>query len=56
MTFFKFEIDHLSKLFPRQEATLKLDFDDDELEAIDQLDLFKIHSPHLYLGKNSKLN
>ena len=56
MTFFKFEIDHLEKLFPRQEATLKLDFDDDELEAIDQLDLFKFHSPHLYLGKNSNLN
>ena len=52
MTFFDFEIDYLTKLFPRQTATLKQDFEDEELQAIDQLDLFKLHSPNLYLGRN----
>ena len=50
MTFFKFELDRLEELFPRGKATLEDDFEDDELEAMDNLGVLK-GSPHLYLGK-----
>ena len=50
MSFFKFEIDNLEKLFPSGKATLEDDFEDDELEAMDNLGVLK-GSPHLYLGK-----
>ena len=50
MSFFKFEIDNLEKLFPSGKATLEDDFEDDELEAMDNLGVLK-GRPHLYLGK-----
>ena len=50
MTFFQFELDHLSKIFPNEKAPLKSDFDDEELAAIDNVGILR-NSPHLYLGR-----
>ena len=55
MTFYEYEIDHLMKIFPDEKASLKADFADEELEAIDNVGILR-NSPHLYLGLNfSKL-
>lgn len=50
MFFFKFELDKLLKIFPDEKATLKEDFTDNELEAMDNLGVLK-GSPQLYLSK-----
>ena len=52
MSFFKFEIEHLKKIFPDEKATLENDFENDELLAIDELGILR-NMPHLYLGKFS---
>lgn len=49
MSFFNFEIEHLKKIFPEEKASLKSDFDNEELLAIDELGVLR-HMPHLYLG------
>ena len=51
MSFFTFETEYLEKIFPPEKANLKEDFNDAELEAIDNLDLFRQTSPNIYLGK-----
>ena len=50
MFFFKFELDKLLQIFPDEKATLKEDFTDNELEAMDNLGVLK-GSPQLYLSK-----
>ena len=49
MSFFKFELEKLEKMFPDEKATLEDDFTEDELEAMDNLGVLK-GSPQLYLS------
>ena len=49
MSFAKFELEALAKAFPPATADLEGDFDDDELEAIDNVGVLK-GNPHIYLG------
>ena len=50
MSFFKFELAKLAKFFPDEKATLKEDFSDEELSAMDNLGILK-GPPYLYLSK-----
>lgn len=54
MSFFQFEIEHLKKIFPNESASLKDDFDESELEAIDEVGVLR-GAPHLYLGMGPRL-
>jgi len=49
MNFFVHEIRALKKAFPEEEATLKEDFQQFELDIVNNLGVLK-HQPHLYLG------
>ena len=49
MSFFPHEIELLKKAFPFKTADLESDFDQEELEAIENIGVLK-GNPHYYLG------
>ena len=53
MLFFKSEIEDLEQLFAFEKSDLENDFDEIELDAINQLGVLR-HSSHLYLDTNIK--
>ena len=55
MSFFKFELEKLAKFIPDEKATLKEDFSDEELSAMDNLGILK-GPPYLYLSKLKVFN